>query len=195
MELRVNSDDPLDYFFNCTQNVKCEVIDGQIIMKDAPMDDHQSVISELHGQLWSYLRGKECVVRLEPALLFRENERRPNAFRPDIAVVCDKSKMKKFGILGAPDLIIEVLSPSTKGHDKLLKFNRYQREGVQEYWIVDPEDRMVSVYILRNGSYMAYQYGNEDKIKVSVLEDCHIDLSGVFPPTAHDDSDMRYDLS
>ena len=86
------------------------------------------------------------------------------------------------GCKGAPDLIIEILSPSNLRHDRLTKYNLYQRAGVREYWIVDPESKTVQSFVLENGYYGAQDFGDEeDTIQVNVLEDCVIDLSLVFP--------------
>ena len=101
---------------------------------------------------------------------------------PDITVVCDPSKLDNTGCKGAPDLVMEVLSPSTQRHDRLTKFNLYQRAGVQEYWIVDPDSKSAQLFILEDGRYTAKDFGTVgDKLKVNILEDCTIDLSEVFP--------------
>ena len=89
--------------------------------------------------------------------------------------------MDRHGVYGAPDLVIEVLSPVTAQYDRLIKFNLYQRAGVREYWIVDPAARMASVYTLENGHYRAAAYGEDAAVPVGVLDDCTIDLSTVFP--------------
>lgn len=101
---------------------------------------------------------------------------------PDISVICDRSKLDKYGCKGAPDMVIEVLSPSTQRHDQLVKLNLYQRAGVQEYWIVDPENRTVRVLLQTgNGIFQTREvYGQEDVAKVNVLDGCFIELSKVF---------------
>ena len=101
---------------------------------------------------------------------------------PDISVVCDRSKLDKYGCKGAPDLIIEILSPSTQRHDQLVKLNLYQRAGVREYWIVDPENKTVRVMVQdANGHLWPHEiYKQEDIAKVGVLDGCFIELSKVF---------------
>ena len=96
-------------------------------------------------------------------------------------VVCDASKVDDRGIKGAPDLIVEVLSPSTQSHDRVTKFNLYRRAGVREYWLVDPESRVVQSFILQNGQYVAAASSGADRLSVHVLEGCIIDLGDVFP--------------
>ncbi len=101
---------------------------------------------------------------------------------PDISVVCDRSKLDKHGCKGAPDLIVEILSPSSLRHDRLVKLNLYQRAGVREYWIADPENRSVMVFLPdSNGSFrLREDYGWEDVAKVNVLDGCFIELNKVF---------------
>ena len=100
---------------------------------------------------------------------------------PDVTVVCDPSKLDNTGCKGAPDLVMEILSPSTQRHDKLTKFNLYQRAGVREYWIVDADSKSVQVFVLENDHYIAKDLGAVgDKLKVNVLDDCFIDLTEVF---------------
>ena len=97
-------------------------------------------------------------------------------------MICDRDKLDDIGCQGAPDLIVEVLSPSSLRHDRLIKYNLYQRAGVREYWIVDPSARSVQSFVLEDGHYTARDLGTPgDALKVSVLDGCFIDLSRVFP--------------
>jgi len=89
-------------------------------------------------------------------------------------------KIDDKGCSGAPDMVIEILSPATARRDKLLKFNKYQSAGVREYWIVDIDSRTVQVHILENGRYFTTSYGEADKIAVHALDGCEISLSAVF---------------
>lgn len=80
-------------------------------------------------------------------------------------------------------MIVEVLSPSTARRDRVIKLNRYMREGVAEYWIVSPGEQTVPIHLLEGGKYISNAYGPDEKVKVAVLDDCYIDLSQVFPPS------------
>ena len=101
---------------------------------------------------------------------------------PDLSVVCDPGKLDDIGCKGAPDLIIEVLSPSTQCHDRLTKYNLYERAGVPEYWIVSPEERTVQVSTLVDGRYRVQElYTAEAVAKVNTLSGCFIELPKVFP--------------
>ena len=164
-----------------------ELYDGVPVALASPSKAHQSILGELYLQLANYLKGKKCKAYLSPfdVRLFEEKGDRPDdvdtVLQPDLLVVCDDNKVDRRGVHGAPDLIIEILSPSTAQYDRLVKFNLYQRAGVREYWIVDPTARMASVYTLENGHYRAAAYGEDAAVPVGILNDCTIDLSTVFP--------------
>ncbi len=166
---------------------RMELIYGQPVMMAPPIRVHQEVSGELFGQLREYLKGKKCRVYAAPfaVRLFEDGNDRPEnvdtMVEPDIAVVCDPSKLDHIGCKGAPDLIMEILSPSTLSHDRVTKFNLYQRAGVKEYWIVDPAAKVAQSFILENGYYIAKGLGTATgKLEVNVLKDCVIDLSLVF---------------
>ena len=169
-------------------DTRYELYGGQPRAMSSPSDVHQEILGELHLQFGNYLRGKKCKVYFAPfdVRLFEEKGDRPEdtdtVVQPDLMVVCDPEKVDRHGVRGAPDLIIEILSESTRKLDRLIKFNLYQRAGVREYWIVDPVSRTVAVYTLEEGAYHgAETYGPDAVAPVGVLEDCQIDLSAVFP--------------
>lgn len=164
-----------------------EIINGEAFMMATPSRIHQKISMELSRQLANYLEGKSCEVYPAPfgVRLFEQNGDSPGnvdtAVEPDISIVCDRSKLDKYGCKGAPDMIIEILSPSTRRHDRLVKLNLYQRAGVREYWIVDPDNESVQVFTLDNGALKIHEdYGREDVAKVNVLDGCFIELSKVF---------------
>lgn len=166
---------------------RVELIYGEPVMMSPPARIHQKVSGELFGQFRDYLKGKKCEVYHAPfaVRLFELSGDSPEdvdtMVEPDITVICDPSKLDDIGCKGAPDLVVEILSPSTQRHDKLTKFNLYQRAGVREYWIVDPESKSVQVFVLENDHYIAKDFGEDgDKLKVNVLDDCFIDLAEVF---------------
>ena len=164
------------------ETIRCELIDGIVHMMTAPSRIHQYISGRLFYQLFDFLKGKSCEVYAAPfdVRLNADNED-DIVLQPDILVICDKSKLDQKGCLGTPDLVIEILSPSSGNYDKVLKFNKYLQAGVQEYWIVDPDSRMVNVYVLENGKYMASAYSAEDTIPAHVLAGCMITLMDVFP--------------
>jgi Uma2 family endonuclease len=169
------------------ESERIEIIDGEAVMMAPPSRIHQKIVSELNRQLGNYLEGKKCEVYPAPfgVRLFEEDGDYPEdvdtMVEPDISVVCDHSKLDDHGCKGAPDLIIEILSPSTRRHDRITKFELYRKAGVREYWIVDPDSKDVESFVLDGGRYFVKGYGTaEDNMKVDVLEGCIIDLSAVF---------------
>lgn len=164
-----------------------ELYDGQPVALASPSNIHQEISLALVVQLYGYLRGKRCKVYHAPfdvRLFEQENDRSRNVkdvVQPDITVVCDESKLAGRGCKGAPDFIIEILSPSTMRTDRLVKFNLYQKAGVKEYWIVDPETQVVLVHKLEEGQYGSPEvYTSQSSVPVGVLENCAIDLKSVF---------------
>ena len=100
--------------------------------------------------------------------------------QPDLLVVCDRSKLDGKNCIGAPDMIIEVLSPSTERRDRITKLQLYRKSGVREYWIVCPEKKTVDTYILEDKKYYFDVYSENDIVPVHILEGCEIDLADVF---------------
>lgn len=166
---------------------QAEIINGEIFMMAPPSRVHQEISGELFRQLANFLEGKRCKVYPAPfaVRLFEKDGDRPEdvdtMVEPDVSVVCDKSKLDKHGCKGAPDLVVEILSPSTQRHDRLVKLGLYQRAGVREYWIVNPEDKTVQVMLLNSGDLQLHEiYRQEDVARVNILEGCFIDLAKVF---------------
>lgn len=171
-----------------SENERIEIINGEAVMMAPPTRIHQEILMELSRQLANFLEGKKCKVYPAPfaVRLFEKDGDTPEdvdtMVEPDISVVCDHDKLDKHGCKGAPDLVVEVLSPSTQRHDRLVKLDLYQRAGVREYWIVDPDSSTVQVFMLKNGYLHPYEvYSEKDIAKVNVLDGCFIELSKVFP--------------
>lgn len=167
---------------------RIEIIDGQVFLMASPTSIHQEISMEISRQIANFLEGKRCRVYPAPfdVRLFEKDGDAPEdvdtVVEPDISVVCDKSKIDMRGCKGAPDLIVEILSPSTQRYDQLVKLNLYQRAGVREYWIVDPKNRTIRVMLQAgDGTLRPHEiYEQEDVAKVNVLDGCFIELSKVF---------------
>ena len=158
-----------------------ELIDGIPHAMSAPTIRHQEVSSSLHNLLYNFLKGKPCKVFAAPVdVRLNADSYDDTVVQPDILVVCDRSKLNDRCCVGAPDLVAEILSPSTLVLDKITKHRLYLRTSVREYWIVDPEGKTVSVNILKNGEYATRAYSVSDSVPVHVLDGCVIDLSEVF---------------
>ena len=165
-----------------------EFIDGiSHNMTLTPSARHQAILWELAGRIHSYLVDKPCrgfTARFD-VLLPEDDDTRdgvPNVVQPDLLVVCDPNKIKEYGCLGAPDLVIEIVSPSTARKDRILKVALYQRHGVREYWIVDPVYNMVTVRLLEDDARygLPKEYAGNDPLASSVLPGLTIDLEGIF---------------
>ncbi|CAI8832262.1 Uma2 family endonuclease [Methylocaldum szegediense] len=146
-------------YLSWPEDVRYELIDGRAyLMASAPNLEHQDVVGEIYRQLSNALEGKPCRLFVAPV-----DVRLPKAdesddsidtvVQPDVLVVCDASKLDRRGVRGAPDFVVEVLSPLTASHDHVLKRRVYERAGVREYWLVHPIDRMVTIYRLLDGEY------------------------------------------
>jgi Uma2 family endonuclease len=158
-----------------------ELIEGNIYLMTSPSTNHQRIIGGIYGELRNYLKGKPCEPFMAPldVVLFEKNKKKDcqNMFQPDVFVVCDPKKISKNRIDGAPDFIVEIVSPSNPEHDYFYKLNVYMKYGVREYWIVDPEKKQISVYINpKNKEVRLSSYTFEDKIKSSIFEDFEIDF-------------------
>ena len=170
------------------ESERIEIINGEAVMMAPPTRIHQEILMELSRQLANFLEGKKCKVYPAPfaVRLFEKDGDTPEdvdtMVEPDISVVCDHDKLDKHGCKGAPDLVVEVLSPSTQRHDRLVKLDLYQRAGVREYWIVDPDSSTVQVFMLKAGYLHPHEvYSEKDIAKVNVLDGCFIELAKVFP--------------
>ena len=160
-------------------DTRYELIDGVVYAMAPPSTNHGHIGIELVGQLWVFLKGKPCKVFHESlGVRLNADEDDDTFFIPDIAVVCDKSKLDDKGCNGAPDLVIEILSPSTASRDWNIKKRKYLEAGVREYWIVDPAIK--KVYIHLTDGNPPKEYGETEAAPVGVLEGCSIDLSAVF---------------
>ena len=158
-----------------------ELIDGVPYVMSAPSPRHQELLGNLHGQLWSFLKGKQCKVYMAPFDVRLNADKFDNTVvQPDIVIVCDREKIDKAGCAGAPDMVVEILSPSTSRYDRTLKFNTYLKSGIREYWVIDPATKTLAVHILKDGNYISHAYTDEDIVNVHVLESCAINLSEVF---------------
>jgi len=160
-----------------------ELIDGvPYNMSPAPTNAHQSISMSLSREFGVYLKGKACKVFHAPfdvRLNFDKGD--DTVVQPDLSVICDPKKLENGkGCKGAPDLVIEILSPSTTKRDKMIKFNKYLDAGVREYWIVDGEVGLIEVYTLKDGAYQTAVFGDDGVISVGIFDDLEISLVDIF---------------
>ena len=157
-------------------DARYELIDGEaFLMAPAPLIEHQEVAGEVYHQLRNQLDGKSCRPYIAPVdvRLPRTDEADAaidTVVQPDVLVVCDPGKVDRRGVRGAPDWLLEVLSPSTAAHDQIAKRRTYERAGVREYWLVHPGDRTLTVYALIDGQYGRPEiYELKDATPIGVL--------------------------
>lgn len=148
---------------------RAELIDGKIYYMTPPNRNHQKISWKLHQAIANYIDSKagNCEVYAAPFAVFLDKDDR-NYVEPDISVICDPSKLNDKGCAGAPDWIIEIVSQSSKQRDYMTKLFKYRTAGVREYWIVDPERQMVTVY--RFESDTMGQYNFDEDIPVGIYE-------------------------
>lgn len=165
-----------------------EIINGVAYnMSPAPNRKHQKVSQALSREIGIYLKGKSCEIYSAPfdvrlSLGAEDNNRIINVVQPDIVVVCDKSKLDDRGCNGVPDLVIEILSPSTAKMDLVYKLDLYEQAGVREYWVVHPTDHTIMVFKLaEDGRYGRYEmYEQSEQLIVGMFPELILDLSEIF---------------
>jgi Uma2 family endonuclease len=168
-----------------------ELIKGKIFkMSPAPSVKHQRVSSKLHGRVFIALQKKSCDLFSAPfdvRLLDKKKSSKANAevytvVQPDICVICDKTKLDERGCIGAPDLIIEILSPGNSKKEMKTKYALYEESGVQEYWIVFPSEHVLQQYILNEqGRYELKSSFTEDEVfNAHIFPELQIDLADIF---------------
>ena len=167
----------IDDIYNLPEGSRAELVDGKLFMMAPPSRKHQTIVRELFSSINSYLKSNSgsCETFFAPfAVFLNENT---NYVEPDISVICDKNKLTDKGCSGAPDWIIEVVSPGSKRMDYYTKLFKYRTTGVREYWIVDPEKDHILVYNFE--SEYTDDYTFSDTIKAGIYDDLYINFSEI----------------
>ncbi len=165
-------------YYNLPENIRIELIDGQIRNQEAPNRRHQKILSALHLCIGNYINAKKGSCEVYPApFAVRLLQDDTTIVEPDISVICDKDKLTDKGCDGAPDWIIEIISPGNPSHDYIEKLNLYAHAKVREYWIVDPLKERVVVYYLEESQFEMNTYTFPEQIKVNIYSDFSIDFT------------------
>lgn len=166
----------IEDIYALSEGQRAELIDGQIYDMSPPSRRHQRILNFINTEINLYIRKNngECEVYPSPFAVFL-NEDGHNYVEPDISVICDKNKLTDKGCNGAPDWIIEIVSPSSKRMDYLIKLFKYRNAGVKEYWIVDPEKNRIMAYNFVHDTIEEYAFG--DDVPVGIYEDFSIKIS------------------
>lgn len=159
----------IDDIYALPDGERAELIDGKIYYMAPPNRRHQDIIFSLSRKIADYIESNNgnCKVYLAPFAVFL-NEDDKNYVEPDISIICDSDKLNDKGCVGAPDWIIEIVSPCSKLMDYFTKLFKYRTSGVKEYWIVDPIKQRVTVYFFEKESVEEYSFGTD--IPVGIYE-------------------------
>ena len=167
-------------YYRLPDDIRCELIDGTFYDLAAPSYNHQFILMEISGQFRECQKKHpgNCRVVFAPCDVQLDKDNY-TIVQPDLLVICDQEKIRERVCYGAPDLTLEIMSPSSRSLDSVLKLNKYRNAGVREYWLVDPENRKVIVYDFENGDHFQI-YSFTDKIPVGISGgSCEIDFAEV----------------
>lgn len=152
----------IDDIYALPDGKRAELIDGKIYYMAPPSRTHQRISGKLYQTIANYIdsKGGKCEIYAAPFAVFL-NDDDINYLEPDISVICDQSKLDDKGCHGAPDWVIEVVSPSSKPRDYMAKLFKYRNAGVMEYWIIDPDKQMTMVYGFEKDIVEQYNFGED----------------------------------
>ena len=175
---RQNKEYTVDDIYALPAGQRAELIDGQMYMMAPPTRRHQQMLGALYRKIADYIdkNGGSCEVDIAPFAVFLNADDK-NYVEPDISVICDADKLTDKGCTGAPDWIIEIVSPGSRRMDYYTKLFKYQTAGVREYWIVDPEKNRIIVYLFESDD--AQEYAFLDSVKAGIYEDLTIDFRSI----------------
>ena len=164
-------------YYNLPEGVRAELIGGRFYDLAAPSRLHQRILGDLYAVIHEHIRSRKGDCEVYPApfavRLFEDDK---TVVEPDISVICDPGKLTERGCDGAPDWIIEIISPTTSSHDHVRKLNLYLDAGVKEYWIVDPISEKIFVYYLEQNAFKVDSYTFQNKVKANLYDDLWIDF-------------------
>lgn len=168
----------IDDIYALPDKERAELVDGQIYAMAPPSRIHLDIVGRMFQIIANYIdhNGGSCKVYPAPFAVFLSKDN-TNYVEPDISVICDKNKLDDRGCSGAPDWIIEVVSPASRRMDYYTKLFKYQTAGVREYWIVDPDKHRITVYNWELEDMNEYSF--DDSVKSGIYADLSIDFHGL----------------
>ena len=173
----------IEDYYQLPEDVRAELIDGVIFVMEAPATIHQAISAEIHFAFKSYIKRKKGTCKTYYSLLdIQLNRDNKTMVQPDVVIMCNRDIIQRKVIYGAPDLVVEVLSKSTRMKDRNIKLRKYREAGVREYWMVDPEQRQVIVYLFEEQqiySQMIYDFG--EQVPVGIFDgECQVDFEEIY---------------
>ena len=170
----------IDDIYSLPNGQRAELIGGQIYYMAPPSRAHQRITLELSTIINNHIKknGGSCELNIAPFAVFL-NEDDKNYVEPDISVICDKNKLDEYGCNGAPDWIIEIVSPSTERMDYGIKLFKYRSAGVREYWIINPVNRTVNIYDFQSNEKTG-QYSFDNDIRSCIYDDLSIKIADLL---------------
>lgn len=164
---------------------RVELIKGLIKkMSPAPNRNHQTISQNLNFRIFRQFQNQPCAVYTAPfdvRLPIKSAKKDTTIVQPDLCIICDESKLDEQGCNGAPDLIVEILSPKNSKHDVHTKFDLYEESGVKEYWMVEPVEKMILVYTLQNEKYIGLKpFTMGEIIESPLFPEMKIEVDSVF---------------
>ena len=168
----------IDDIYSLPEGSRAELIDGQIYYMSPPNRKHQTIARELFSSINTYIKSKDgsCESFFAPVAVFLNVDDK-NYVEPDISVICNPDKLTDKGCSGAPDWIIEIVSPASRRMDYFTKLFKYRTSGVREYWIVDPDRKRITVYDFESEDIEDYTFS--DSIKAGIYDDLYINFSDI----------------
>lgn len=176
--LQQNKEYTIEDIYALPDGQRAELIDGQMYMMAPPTRKHQQILGALYRKVADYIdkKGGSCEVDIAPFAVFLSEDDK-SYVEPDISVICSSDKLTDRGCVGAPDWIIEIVSPGSRRMDYFTKLFKYRTAGVREYWIVDPEKNRILVYNFESEDTGDYSFS--DTAKAGIYDDLTIDFSSI----------------
>ncbi|PKQ69791.1 Uma2 family endonuclease [Raineya orbicola] len=171
-----------DFHNEFPAETRCEIIDNELFMPPAPNTEHQDISRDLSVEILLFVRNKQLgKIYIAPFdVILDEN----NVVQPDIIFISNENlkHLTKRGFEGVPDLVVEIISPSTFYRDSVEKKDLYEQFGVKEYWIVEPANKVIEIFTLQNGKYILHQFiAEQGKVQSKLLQGFEVDLKDIFP--------------
>ena len=165
-------------YYKLPENVRSELIDGRFYDMSSPSRLHQEILMFISNKILNFINAKSGSCKVYPApVAVKLFQNSTTIVERVISVICDQNKLTEKGCSGAPDWVIEIISPSNPGHDYVRKLNLSAAAGVREYWSVDPLTKEGSIYHLQEQNFRADVYTFQDRISSDIFKDLQIDFS------------------